>query len=132
MTIKDNALFTEKTLLGFFLARIAGDSGESIATIVNSVLSEASVHYLEDSVWSIETSNEDNAKIHHMEIDTRRPQWAFQPVDEEEILDALNIDHKDDFSKDVKHMARFNKKLLGLFTLDCDEYYRYVGKSVCI
>ncbi len=60
MTIKDNALFTENTLLGFFLARIAGDSGESIATIANSVLSEASVHYLEDSVWSIETSNEDN------------------------------------------------------------------------
>ena len=71
-----------------------------------------------------------NREIEHLEIDTRRPEWCWDPVKTFEVCDALGKDHEDDVTKSIEPIGRYIKKMFGVFRLDTDDIDRYVGKSV--
>ena len=68
--------------------------------------------------------------IDHFEIDTRRPEWCWQPIKLFEVCDAIEKEHEEDVTKSVEPMGRERKSLMGIFRLDSDDYQRYVDKSL--
>ena len=75
---------------------------------------------------------EEEQVIDHFEIDTRRPEWCWQPIKLFEVCDAIEKEHEDDVTKSVEPMGRARKSLMGIFRLDSDDYQRYVDKSLKI
>ena len=67
--------------------------------------------------------------ISHMEIATRRPEWSCNNVKRVEIVRALEMDHREDFTKSVEPLRNH---LLGLFRIDSDDYSRYLNRSITV
>ena len=73
----------------------------------------------ETIVEAPEENSVEKLDIMHMEIDTRLPEWCWAPVTLFEMIKAIQVDHKDDYTKTVIPMwGRFQ----GIFKLDADEY----------
>ena len=67
--------------------------------------------------------------ISHMEIDTRRYEWWNNPVKLIEVIKAIEVEFREDYTKSVTAMKG---NLYGLFKLDSDDYEQYKDKSVII
>ena len=64
--------------------------------------------------------------IRYIIIDCRLPEWVWNQVKAIEVIDALQIDHQDDYSKSVGRLKT------GIWSLDSDDFSRYLGKSITI
>lgn len=64
--------------------------------------------------------------IQYMIIDCRNFSWIWDQVGIVEVIHALQIDHEEDFSKSVGRLKP------GLWSLDTDDFQRYVGQSIQI
>ena len=64
--------------------------------------------------------------IRYMIIDCRFPCWVWNQVKLIEVIDALQIDHEEDYSKSVGRLKT------GIWSLDSDNFSRYVGKTITI
>ena len=56
-------------------------------------------------------------KILHMEVDTRIYQWCRNNVTLTEVIDAVEIEHDDDWSKSIKPV----RGVFGIFKIDADD-----------
>ena len=77
----------------------------------------------------IESPEQTSLDIVHLEIDTRRGDWVWEPVKIIEVIRAIEIEHSDDVMKSVTAMRG---QLIGIFKVESDNYARYEGKTVMI
>ena len=70
--------------------------------------------------------------IQYLELDTRIPEWNFNQVTDIEIVEAIEEEFPDDFSKSVEDLGRYRKNLQGIFRVDSDDYSHYQGKTLTI
>ena len=92
--------------------------------------SSPSGHEMETDASNSSNPNADEQKILYMLLDCRNyPALNFPPVGTFEVYDALNIDHGDDYLKVVK---QFYGRNLGTFSIQSDDFERYVGKKIVI
>ena len=70
--------------------------------------------------------------IQYLELDTRIPEWNFNQVTDIEIVEAIEEEFPDDFSKSVEDLGRYRKNLQGIFRVDSDDYSLYKGKTLTI
>ena len=70
--------------------------------------------------------------VEFLEIDTRLPEWVYNPVTDLEVARALDIDFSDDPTKSVEDIGRYNKSLKGIFRIDSNDYARYNGQVLTI
>ena len=75
---------------------------------------------------------EEDAAVEFLEIDTRIPEWVYNPVDDLEVARALDIEFSDDPTKSVEDIGRYKKSLKGIFRIDSSDYERYMEESLTI
>ena len=66
-------------------------------------------------------------EIQHLEIDTRRAEWALDKVKLIEVIRAIEVEYSQDYTKSVSAMRG---PLIGIFKLDADDYTPYVDKTI--
>ena len=67
--------------------------------------------------------------IQHMEIDTRKREWCWKHVTLMEVIQAIQVEHEDDYSKSVVAMR---PPLNGIFKLETSDYTRYLSKTIVV
>ena len=77
-----------------------------------------------DEIPSTETQEESYS---HLEVDTRRPEWCFNKVKVIEVVKALQVNHRDDYTKCVKMMRG---PLSGIFKIDADDITKYLNTTI--
>ena len=70
--------------------------------------------------------------IQYLELDTRIPEWNFNQVTDFEVVEAIQDEFPDDYSKSVEDLGRYRKNLQGLFRIDSDDYSLYKEKTLTI
>ena len=75
---------------------------------------------------------EEDAIVEFLEVDTRIPEWVYNPVDDLEVARALDIEFSDDPTKSVEDIGRYKKSLKGIFRIDSSDYERYMEESLTI
>ena len=80
-----------------------------------------------NSSTSQENTTED--KIEYLLLNCRRPEWNFNPIQEYEICDAIQLDHANDPHKLVKTLWGRD---LGLFRVYSQDMGRYADKNLII
>ena len=81
----------------------------------------------------METEDEpEEDPIQYLELDTRIPEWNFNQVTDFEIVEAIEEEFPDDFTKSVEDLGRYRKNLQGIFRVDSDDYSPYKGKTLTI
>ena len=72
--------------------------------------------------------------IQYLELDTRIPEWNFNQVTDFEIVEAIEEEFPDDFSKSVEDLGRYSKEkdMQGIFRVDSDDYSPYKGRTLTI
>ena len=78
------------------------------------------------SLASQHESQEEPQEIQFMIIDCRSFAWIWNQVNIVEIISAVQVDHEEDYSKSIGRLKT------GLWSLDSDNFERYVGKSIKI
>ena len=68
----------------------------------------------------------DPLDISYMIIDCRVFNWVWKQIKMIEVIDALEVDHAEDFTKSVGRLKT------GIWSLDSDDFSRYIGKSIRI
>ena len=81
---------------------------------------------------AVTTENQQNREIEYMQIDTRYPEWNFHQVTDIEIVEAMEDQYPDDFTKSVEEIGRYKKSLQGIFRIDSSDYSDYIGASLTI
>ena len=79
-----------------------------------------------------EEVEEEEQVVEFLEIDTRLPEWVYDPINDLEVARALDIEFSDDPTKSVEDIGRYNKSLKGIFRIDSNDYLRYAGQSITI
>ena len=79
-----------------------------------------------DSVNGPPQEEEEQQEIQFMIIDCRSFDWIWNQVSIVEIIEAVEIDHEEDYTKSIGRLKT------GLWSLDSDNFQRYVGKSIKI
>ena len=74
----------------------------------------------------METNPEES--IMYMEIDTRLAEWCHNPVNLGEVIQAVQQEYEEDYTKAVTYV-RGN---FGLYKVDADDYTSYMNKGVII